>query len=57
MIECPALDKIPDFRFEALEKEFIKDFMEICRILSFYPNREDKSKEGGRKLEQSYDIK
>lgn len=49
--DVPAEDKIPDFRHDALEKEFIKDMTEICRILTGYPNKE------GKKLEISYDIK
>lgn len=44
-------EKAPDFRYEALEKEFVKDFTEICRIVTLYPNKE------GKKLEISYDIK
>ena len=55
-IELSAEEKLPDFRYDALEKEFVKDFTEICRIISLYPCKVLITDEG-KFLEYPYDIK
>lgn len=54
--DVPLGERLPEFLFEALEKEFVKDFMEICRIISNYPHKKLLSDEG-EKLMDPYDIK
>lgn len=60
--EVAVEDRLPNFRIEPLEREFIKDYAEICRILQTVPgskvNEKDLEPTAERKLlKHPYDIK
>ena len=61
-VEIPVEERIPRFRVEPLEREWIKDYSEICRILTVVPGKKINEKDTEPTAERyqlnfPYDIK